>query len=262
MIPIIRPIPSLTRVHSYSDNHYISKCTISDLLKAKVINWEHNRPPDLVRCSEIAENICLRKPILDWMLYATYDKDTTTFYIVDGIHRFTSLQIIHKENNKPYDYITPSSFGGNGDANWIYDAHILICIRSNLTKGETIDWFQMLNKSNPVPDLYINNTSEEKRNIIEEITKDWMRTYKQHFTSSNKPNIPNTNRDKFIELLDGIYEKYGKTTVPQLTEKLCDFNNYIREHIPRKANQSAIDKCKTTGCFLFLLSKDVVVEKI
>jgi hypothetical protein len=80
MISITRPISSLTRVHSYSDNHYISKCTINDLLQANVVNWEHNRPPDRIRCAEIAEHIYSRRPILDWMLYMTYDRNTHTFY--------------------------------------------------------------------------------------------------------------------------------------------------------------------------------------
>lgn len=262
MISITRPIASLTRVHSYSDNHYISKCTIADLLNANVVNWEHNRPPDRIRCAEIAQHIYERRPILDWMLYMTYDRITHTFYVVDGIHRFTALQIINKENHKPHDYITPNLFGGNGDANWLYEAYILICIRTNPTKGETIDWFQTLNKSHPVPDLYIVNTTEEKRKIIEEIAQEWTHNFKQHFTPSQKPNIPNINRDRFIDMLDGIYDKHHITSVQYLNELLYEMNNKIRENIPPKTSQNAIDKCKQSGCFLFLLPKDVLLERI
>jgi hypothetical protein len=262
MQSITRPINSLTKVHSYSDNHYISKCTIADLLQAKVANWEHNRPPDLLRCGEIAEHIYSRRPILDWMLYMTYDDAKKTFYVVDGIHRFTALQIIYKENHKPHDYITPSSFGGNGDADWLYQEYILICIRRNPTKGETIDWFQTLNKSNPVPDLYIVNTAEEKRKIIEEVAQEWIRIFKPHFSASQKPNIPNINRDRFIDLLDGTYEKHCIKSVQDLNELLYELNNSIRENIPPKTSQNAIDKCSQSGCFLFLLSKDVLLERI
>lgn len=262
MKSIIRPITSLTRVHSYSDNHYVSKCTISDLLHANVKNWEHNRPPDLLRCAEIAEHIYTKHPILDWMLYMIYDQKTNTFYIVDGIHRFTSLQIIYRENHKSHDYITPSLFGGNGDANWLYNSYLLICIRSNLTKGEAIDWFQTINKSNPVPDLYIVNAAEEKRKIIEEVAHVWGRVFKQHFTTSLKPNIPNANRDKFIDFLDTIYEKYSIQSVQELNEKLYELNSYIRDNIPPKTSQNAIDKCNSSGCFLFIVSKDVLLDKI
>lgn len=259
---ITRPINSLTNVHSYSDNHYISKCTIKDLLQAKVFNWEHNRPPDLLRCCEIAEHIYTRRPILDWMLYMTYDRQTNTFYVVDGIHRFTALQIVYKENQKPADFITPNTFGSNGNADWLYEKYILICIRANPTKGETIDWFQTLNKSNPVPDLYIVNTAEEKRKIIEEVAQEWTRSFKPRFSSSQKPNIPNINRDRFIDLLDGIYEKHSIKSVSDLNELLYDFNNHIRENIPPNTSQNAIAKCNQSGCFLFLLSKDVLLERI
>jgi hypothetical protein len=262
MQSITRPIASLVRVHSYSDSHYISKCTIGDLLQATVVNWEHNRPPDLLRCSEIAEHIYTRRPILDWMLYMTYDRHTNTFYVVDGIHRFTALQIIYKENHKQPDFITPNTFGSNGNADWLYKKYILICIRANPTKGETIDWFQTLNKSNPVPDLYIINTAEEKRKIIEEVAQEWMRNFKHHFSASQKPNIPNINRDRFIDFLDGIYEKHKIKSVPELNEKLYDLNNNIRENIPPKNSKNSLDKCIQTGCFLFLLSKDVLLERI
>jgi hypothetical protein len=192
----------------------------------------------------------------------TYDHTTNTFYVVDGIHRFTALQIINKENHKPRDFITPSLFGGDGDASWLYESYILICIRINVTKGETIDWFQTLNKSNPVPDLYIVNTAEEKRKIVEEVAQEWIRNFKQHFSASQKPNIPNINRDRFIDILDGIYDKYSIKSVENLNEKLYELNNHIRENIPPKTSKNAIDKCSQSGCFLFLFPKDVLLERI
>jgi hypothetical protein len=262
MHSITRPNESLTRVHSYSDTYYISKCTIGYLLRANVANWEHNRPPDVTRCGEIAEHIYSHRPILDWMLYMTYDRQTNTFYVVDGIHRYTALKIIFEENHKPPDFITPNLFGSNGNADWLYKKYILICIRANPTKGETIDWFQTLNKSNPVPDLYIVNTAEEKRKIIEEVTQEWSRHFKLHFSASQKPNIPNINRDRFIDLLDGTYEKHHIKSVSELNEKLYELNNNIRENIPPKISQNSLDKCRQTGCFMFLLSKDVLLERI
>ena len=262
MISIMRTIPYSITVHTYSEKHHIVKCTIADLLQANVVNWEHNRPPDRIRCSEIAEHIFNRQSILDCMLYMTYDSNTNTLYVVDGIHRFTALQIIYKENHKPRDYITPNLFGGDGDANWLYESYILICIRTNPTKGETIDWFQTLNKSNPVPDLYIVNTAEEKRKIVEEVAQEWARNFKQHFSPSQKPNIPNINRDRFIDLLDGIYDKHRTKSIQDLNDLLYEMNNHIRENIPPKISQNAIDKCKQSGCFLFLLPKDVLLERI
>jgi hypothetical protein len=182
--------------------------------------------------------------------------------VVDGIHRYTALKIIYEENQKRADLITPNLFGSNGDADWLYQKYILICIRANPTKGETIDWFQTINRSNPVPDLYIVNSDEEKRKHIEEIAQEWSRHFKPHFSASQKPNIPNINRDRVIDMLDGIYEKYKIDSVQKLNEKLYEINNHIHENIPPKTSQSALDKCCQTGCFLFLLPKDVLLERI
>lgn len=259
------PIPSLQCVHAYSDKHVISKCTIRNLLSANIVNWEYNRPPDQTRCQSIAENIYMRRNDLDWFIYMIYDKPKNCFYIIDGIHRVTALRIIYNENNKPDDFITPNPFGSNGDAHWLYDMHILVSMKINPTKGEAIDWFQTINNSNPVPELYIENKSEIKRKIIEDIVKEWTLQYKCHFTSSQKPNIPNINRDRFIDLLCEIYDHFNMaemTAYQQINEKLYEVNNYIRENIPKKVNKNAIDKCYQSGCFLFLLPRDVLLEHI
>lgn len=261
----IFPIPSLKRVLSFTNTHVISECTIRDLLHAKIKNWEHNRPPDLVRCRSIAENIYTRRPVLDWLLYMIYDKTTNTFYIVDGIHRFTALKIIHEENRRPSDFICPNFFGSNSDATWLYDMHVLVSIKSNPTKGETIDWFQTLNNSNPVPELYIENTAEEKRKVIEDVVKEWTTRFVSHFVASQKPHTPNTNRDRFIDLIDGIYKKYEmepKTAHNNINEKLYELNHYLRTNIPKKTTPIALEKCEKTGCFLFLLSKDIILDRL
>ena len=258
-------IPSLQYIHAYSDKHIIAKCTIRDLLSAKLINWEYNRPPDQTRCQNIAETIYMRHSVLDWLLYMIYDTSNKCFYIVDGIHRVTALRILYNENNKPDDFITPNQFGSNGNATWLYDMHILLSIKLNPTKGECIDWFQTINNSNPVPELYIENTSEMKRKIIEDIIKEWTMQYKCHFTSSQKPNIPNINRDRFIDLLCDIYDHFNlsSTNAHQvINEKLYIVNNYVRENIPKRVNKPAVDKCSQSGCFLFLLSRDILLEHI
>jgi uncharacterized membrane-anchored protein YhcB (DUF1043 family) len=85
---------------------------------------------------------------------------------------------------------------------------MLVNIRFNATQGDLIETFKNLNKSQVVPDLYIKDHSKEKREIIDAIANDWYVRYKRHFSSSSNPIIGNTNRNKFVELLDKIYDKY------------------------------------------------------
>jgi hypothetical protein len=84
--------------------------------------------------------------------------------------------------------------------------------------------------------LYIRDTNREKRDIIEFVSNDWRVKYKSHFSSNNKPYKPNINRDRFIDLLEIIYDKYKITNENKylLEEKLQRTNTNILFNIPRK----------------------------
>lgn len=264
---ISNTIPSFEIIHTYNETHFLCRCTVADFLHLDDIsNWEYNRPPDQIRCKEIAKYIYKTQSELDGLFYIVFDSEAKSLKIIDGIHRFSALQIIQKENAKQVDYITPNFFGHDGNATWFYEKHVLISIRCNPTMGETVDLFQSLNKSNPIPELYMenHNTNQDKREIIEDIVRDWTTKFKVHFSANQKANIPNINRDRFIELVDCIYTKYQitKDTRHVLSEKLYDVNNHIRINIPRKTSDKAIAKCRETGCFLFLLRKEILEDLI
>lgn len=55
-----------------------------------------------------------------------------------------------------------------------------------MSEGQTIDLFRSLNKSNPVPDLYIVDTDYQKRTIIEYNVNEWVTKFSSHFTASKK----------------------------------------------------------------------------
>lgn len=254
-------LPSFEIIHKYTENHIIGKFKISDLLQGasenKIINWKHNRPPDPVRCKELAEHIYNKKQEVDWMFYMVDENDI--LHIIDGIHRFHSLQIIKRENSKSPDYLTPNILGSNNTAYWLYEKYIFISLRKNMSNGETIDLFQSLNKSNPVPELYIApNVNQQKRTLIESIVNEWMADCNPHFTSSKNPNIPNMNRDKFIEILDYVYEKYqlNNTNNYLLSEKLYELNSKLKTNPPKKTSPNALEKCIKTGCFIFLIGRE------
>jgi len=261
---ISKYISSFDIIHTYNNSHYLIKCKIKDILETKIVNWEYNRPPDMIRCNDIAKYIYNKRPELDWLFYIIYDKVNHQFKIIDGIHRYNALQIIKKENHKHIDYITPNNYGSDGDAKWLYEKYILISLRFDTTMGENIDLFQAINKSNPVPELYMTNNNEEKRRIIEEIVKEWCSRYNSHFSSTQKPNIPNINRDRFIEFIDYVYNKYNINSANShiLYEKLYELNNNICNNIPKKISIKALEKCKKTGCYLFLVKKEILEDMI
>jgi len=124
--------------------------------------------------------------------------------------------------------------------------------------------FKTLNKSQSVPELYIKDNALEKRQIIEQIANEWQIKYKRHFSSSSNPILGNTNRNKFIDLLDKIYDKYkiDSTKINLFKNKLEHANTQISFDIPSKASVDIRLKCKESGCYLFLFKNDKLEEYI
>ena len=256
--------PSSELILSYNDTHGIYKIQIKDLLVDSVTNWEYNRPPDMARCPDIARYIYKSRKPIDTMIYLSFNNLKEKFELLDGIHRITALKIIKTENSKPLDLLEEHEFGSGNDATWLYEQYMVVNIRFNATKGALIEAFENLNKSQSVPELYIHDPKKEKRELIETIANEWYVKYKKHFSSSSNPNIGNTNRNKFIELLDKLYEKYkiDETSSNKLRKLLDDANFKISNNIPIKASIDARVKCKESGCYLFLLKNDKLEDFI
>lgn len=258
-------------IHAFTENHFLLKIKISDVLNAPINNWSYNRPPDMSRCPDIARYMYNSKKPIDTMICLTYKNQTDTFEVLDGIHRLTALRIIQTENfkNKPLDFITPSfegdcEFGANNDAQWLYNQYLLVNIRFNSVLGDLIEIFKTLNKSQAVPDIYIRDVAKEKRDIIEAIANDWQIRYKKHFSSSANPIIGNTNRHKFINLLDVLYDKYkiDETKINKFKQILEEANTKISLNVSSKLSVDARLKCRESGCYLFLHKNDKLEELI
>jgi len=266
LIPIIiqHHFPSSELLLSYNDNHRIYKILVKDLLVDSVKNWEYNRPPDMARCPDIARTIYTSKKPIDTMFYLTYTNKMEKFEVLDGIHRLTSLKIIKEENSKPLELLWPGEFGSNNDAAWLYNQYILVNIRFNTNLGELVEVFKNLNKCQAVPELYIRDQKKEKRDIIDTVANEWYVKYKKHFSSSANPITGNTNRNKFVELLDKLYDKHkiDDTNTNKLRTLLEDANIKIMSNIPTKATIDVRIKCKDSGCYLFLYKNDKLEEII
>ena len=238
-------------IYRYSPNHVLMKCAVADLFNTNIQKWKYNRPPDITRCREIAQFVHSRRPTIDWMFYAIYENSTDAIYLLDGLHRFTALKIIHDENRE-----LP------GDISHILSQHVIISIRIDVTDGEAIDIFQQINKSNPVPELYLQNADQDKKTVIEEIAAKWMTNYRGHFSTNPRPNVPNTNRDRFIEFLDSMYQKMEltKETGYKLNNELYKLNEHMLKNPPPKLSAKTLEKCQQSGCYLFIVKPDVLLD--
>ena len=253
--------------HSFNNEyaHLIIKIKISELLSAPVVNWSLNRPPDMFRSRDIAKSVYDLKTPVDSMIYLSFNNLKQKFEVLDGIHRITALKIIQKENGAPLNLVVQNDFGNDNDAEqWLFNSYIIANVRFNTNIGGLIQTFQNLNKSNPVPELYINDNSKEKKTIIENIVKQYQKLFKAHFSTSQKPTIPNINREQFIDILDKVYDKYNITaeTKDKIDEQLTMANTFVQNNIPAKTTKKALEKCTESGCYLFLLKEEKLLEII
>ena len=111
--------------------------------------------------------------------------------------------------------------------------------------------------------MYIKDINQEKRDVIEKVSNKFCVKYKSHFSSNVRPNKPNINRDRFIDMLDKIYIKYNLNYENNflLEEMIENLNTYISFNIPSKLTESVKTKCSQTGCWLFIYSVDEI-EKL
>lgn len=261
-------LPSSTILHSYSNIHFIVKCKVLDIFKMNISNWKYNRPPDITRCNDIASYIYNRKSIVDSMIYILFNNKKKLYEIYDGAHRINALNIIKDNNiliinNNNDTNINETKISDS--LNWLVESYIILNIKFNCTDSDIIESFKTLNKSSPVPDIYIRDETTERKKIIEQVAIKWQNKYNSHFVSSSRPYRPNTNRDRFIELLDNIYDKYKIGETERDLSQIMDASNYnISMNIPSKLKltQQIIEKCSSTGCWIFIYSIEELKQKI
>jgi len=169
-------------LHSYDEKHVIIKTQIKDLINVPLCNWEYNRPPDILRCNEISEYIQMYKKPFDYIIFITYNSRKSLYEVYDGIHRLTAIMNLYKKLNEENNVEFKK---------WLLNQYVFLNIRFNASDGEIVDIFKVINKSNPIPDLYIKDNNKLKRDIIENVTSEWTKKYKTHFSANKKPNKPN-----------------------------------------------------------------------
>lgn len=241
-------------VHVYNPDHQVIKMSIKDMLELPIENWKYNRPPDEIRSIEIANYFNKFNVDILQAFYIHYRPDTDAYEMLDGIHRYTGLKMMN-------------------NLELMYDKIIFIHLFTDLTDGILIDIFQNLNKTVPVPSLYIHvdKKDDTEKVIVEDITKQWITKYKSHFSPNSECNIPNINRDTFIILLTDLYNLYKIRTKDKLEDILEKANILIKEHVqsglhtrymPNKFSNKQKDKCLKSDCYLFLYRPDKIKEII
>ena len=238
----------MIELHSYDTDHKLIKLSIKEMLELNIVNWKYNRPPDEIRCNEIAEYFTKFTPDILQPFVFHYLSDTQQYEALDGIHRWSSLT---KMNNLEQ----------------MNEKYVLIHVYKDKSDGFLVDIFQNLNKTVPVPNLYFraNNEDTAEKQMIEYITKDWMKKYTSHFSPNSNCNVPNINRDTFIELITDIYKTQQIRSKEKLEDVLQGANQKIKGRVENgyrdnrnKFSDKQKEKCVKSGCYLFLYRPDII----
>lgn len=223
--------------HIVNKKHVIIKTTSGFIRDMEINNWEHNRPPDIIRTSEIAKYYEDDKYI-DGIIYLFIGLDNN-IYCYDGIHRLSALE-------------EPELSGKD-------DIVIILDVMKYPKEGLIIERFKSLNKSLAVPQLYINGgggSGYNLKNTLEVVVGYYLQKYKMFFSSKSNPQVPHENRDIMMDKLYCISEKYTDLQRYNKDEwiSFCDKKNKILEGFIHnyKLNEKKKNKCITNRWYLFI----------
>jgi len=247
----------------HNNNHHICKIDMKEFLKINIRKWKYNRPPDMLRVEQIAKSLIDKKYPLSFMFQCIYNRDKNCLELIDGQHRYCVIQAIQEQTKK--DFMEKHEIN-----EWFYKSTLLIELKLNHTEKEIKEWFCVLNRTIPVPHLYI-DPEDQKIEIVEEVVNKYYAQYILHFRSSDRPNIANTSKTRFTELICFIYEEFDiSLEKKQLIYKILeDINKLIKNKVindakkfNKKITPKSIEKCSKTDLFLFLADEDILKNLI
>lgn len=221
----------ITKPNPFNCNEELYMTNSKTLLKYTK-NWKYNRPPDNERVDKIEETLANNTYInvpLQVAEVMTDDKNIS-YICYDGNHRREALKR------------TP-------------ECKVLVHLLRNATEEDIKNRFVIVNSGCPVPELYLGNTEESKKKIIQTIVDRLCINYKAHKSSSKKPLKPNFNRDNVVDMMFSFLEDKIIENEEDLYKKILTLNKKYSEgkHIKLKGlRKQVLDKCKKTGCYLFL----------
>ena len=230
-------------IYTKNDSQKLYKIDI-ELLDIQTEKWEFNRPADTDRVNQIKETIDSNKEVGDPIHLAKIEgKDK--YQCWDGNHR-REAYILYANELIENDLATQDD-----------NIEILAWVHSPITEEQLKEKFKILNKANPVPELYMSTSilNNELRlasikNIIKRILSD--RNFKKHKSLSNNPRKPNFNvtnlSNNLLRRLENV-----EFNEEQVYRKILEVNDRYKQNqlFIEQLSESCKKKCLETGCYIF-----------
>jgi hypothetical protein len=202
--------------------------------------WSKNRNPDMERVKEMYEYYNSGGYIPKFIHLAELKGEGVVCY--DGNHRRELLKLIN-----------------DGDIECVVD------VMFSATDEDIYEAFSSVNKAVDVPEIYLEDVSNIKDDVLE-LVKKYESNYKQFTSKSARCRSPNFNRDVFTDNITKIYKYFnGTKSISEIEDALNKLNKeYANGKLCKSHSKypiSVIDKCNKHGLWLFL-EREVIYEHI
>lgn len=193
--------------------------------------WQHNRPADSDRVSEIID--CYKNGIYVPNIFHLAEVNQK-LVCYDGNHRREALVLAQ---------INPK---------------VIIDIIYNCDKENIINEFRNLNKSVSVPEIFLDD-SEIKAEIYEFVRLFCIK-YNFYCKTSQNPQRPNFNRDGFCDEVYRIHKDLD-LTIAQIARGLSLLNTAYKL-LYGNLKPTILQKCKQGDLYLFAISKTIIITDL
>ena len=222
----------ISRYYECNHEKTLCKVNIKDI-SSKLQNWSKNRPEDKVRVVDISNNLKQTKSVIGEIRLW---KQGNSYYIYDGLHRYKAAELL------------------SNNANINLDLYIIVYDTAN--ELNIIEEFMEINKTVPIPSLYIDNSSNTS--YIQPIIRQYQEAYPDFAKPSRSPQKPNFNRDCVVDIIHNIIKDKVDFTSHKLVEILDIINNCIKADVSNNIyynklpSAKVLEKCRKFDLYLFL----------
>ena len=220
------------------NNTTYGKIYMIDLLKLPVEIPKIQRMDDTTRIQEIADyqkNFHIRHSFFNMAGVITLgvSTDSPSIYLMDGQHRYKAIKLL-------------------GTEGYNLENEVVLNVIKTKTYKELDEYFKVINKSMPAPELPEHIDKEVYKNVF----RHYENTYSNFFSNSKRPRRPNINRTQFKEALGLLVEKLNVKTDKELIEIIDKQNEIYETQSPQDfpikgsaANYKILEKVKKKGGF-------------
>lgn len=197
--------------------------------------WRLNRPVDSLRVEVITSYFTLENVKVIPGQLSGWENESGELEIYDGFHRFSAA------NDNMHTYVK-------------------VMHTNNIE--DIVKDFKNINMSVCVPELYLDESTNKKKEVCEHLAQKMCDTFPNCRSPSRNPQPQNFNRDNFIELIASLdIDFYIRNLEIKLWNEILGLNREAKQYVASHKIKTP-KKCEYNNFWLFYLSRDFIKSKL